>query len=404
MCRSGSISWAKYAVFIFIYQMTVHIANAQVTPFDFLEASRKANEVDQKLRNFNGPNLSASCQTLKSKDGQAVASCSIQSEDFNVPIVKVDYSENQLPDPIKEVLPLDFIKDTKNKKISCIYRFQLRNDNQQMFGRSGQRNTSENMFYGDDLGRTHGMDVGVSCASADGVSNAFVYSTDLYTKVVPGSSRPLPDGNYSRKINFTSENIFALLQDNINQNKVTYWKRGVGFINLTEQKKWGLLQSAGQQEWFHRVQNQISPGSSDQYTYEDGSKDQWGGFVSLAVGLQTNRKLGDRCQLKLNADAGGRLSTLKDSSTLNLNLESKLTYQVTDNASIYLRAQSEVTRRSSSTVIENSLAAGVESKTGARLELGVTKQTGNRNDVSDLKNKLTGKNDLQVFVRVGYKY
>lgn len=379
-------------------------AFSQVTPFDFLEASRKANEtvhVLQKLNSRYGVGVSDSCETLKSTNGEAVATCSIKDSDYQVPILKMDYELATLPVQIQEALPAQFIKDTQGKKISCIYRFGLTNDNQQMLGRGAEKNSAKANRYGDDFGRTHGMNIGISCASADGLSNAFTYSTELYSDPDRYSAQKLPNGNVSMRQKFTSENIFMLLQDDINKGKVTYWKRGVGFINLSEKKKWGLLQSTGQQEWFHDVVNKISAGSAYQYTDVDGKKDQWGAFITLAIGLQENRKFGDHCTLKLNADVGARISSLKDTSTVNLNSQAKMSYQVSENASIYVRAQSETIVRSSSVITENTLATGVETPAGMQVELGVMAQNGNRTDVSDSRNFYTGQNDLQVFMKIG---
>lgn len=391
-----------YSVLTFLFSSIVFAQS--VTPFDMLEASRLANEIDRAFRKINGTMSSISlskCETVTSTSGESIATCTLREEDFNTPIFKEDYEPNQIPTLIKENLPEQFVKDSRDKKVSCVYRVKLSNDNQQMVGRSAEKKSIKNNTYGDDFGRTHGLDVGVSCASSDGVSNAFAYSTELYSDADRLSAQRLASGNVSMKQKFTSENIFSLLQDNINQGKVTYWKRGIGFINLSEKKKWGFLQSTGQQEWFHGVVNRVSKGSAYEYEYEEGSKDKWGGFVMLAVGLQENRKLGDRCTLKLSADVGARLSTLKGTSTLNLNLQAEMAYQVTDKASVYLRAQSETTVRSDSRITENTLAAGIRSRAGNYVEIGATAQSGNRNDVQDSRNFYTGKNDLQVFLKVG---
>ena len=72
--------------------------------------------------------------------------------------------------------------------------------------------------------------------------------------------------------------------------------------------------------------------------------------------------------------------------------------------SFYLGAQSEKIVRSSSQITENTLAAGVETQAGSYVELGAMEQHGNRKDVPDHPNFFTGKNDLQVIIKVGYKY
>ena len=269
-----------------------------------------------------------------------------------------------------------------------------------MLGRRAEKQI-DNDAYGDDFGRTHGLELALSCSSEDGISQTFSYSTELYSDPDRKSAYMMDSGNVTMKQKFTSENIFTFLQDNINQGKATYWKRGVGFINLSDKKKWNLLQSTGQQEWFHHVVNSISRGSAYEYEYIDGSKDQWGAFVTLAIGLQENRKFGDRCKLSVGADVGFRASTLVKTSTLNASAYAQFSYQVTDSKSIYLRAQSDLIQRSDSRIIENTLTAGIQNKSGSYIEAGVTNQIGNRQDVPDSKNLYTGKNDKQIFLRVG---
>jgi len=393
---------------LFLTSFATLQAHAQAnTPFDFLEASRKANEADRALQKLNSTfgKLAPAphCDKVSSVNGETVMSCALKPEDYSTPIVKIDYDVDKIPTLIKEQLPDTFLKDVFGKKVSCVYRFKMQNDNQQMLGRKAEQGLQNNK-YGDDFGRTHGVDVGVSCASADGLSTAFTYSTDLYSNPDRKSAYRMDSGNVHMKQKFTSENIFALVQDNINQGNATYWKRGVGFINLSDKKKWGLLQSTGQQQWFHDVVNSVNRGTAYEYEYVNGEKDKWGGFVTLAIGLQENRKLGDRCQLALSADVGGRLSTLSGTSSFNANAYAKLSYQLTGNGSIYLRAQSAYTYQNGSSVTENTLAAGYERRSGSYVEMGVTAQKGRRSNVPDLPNFYTGKNDLQIFATIGYKF
>lgn len=78
----------------------------------------------------------------------------------------------------------------------------------------------------------------------------------------------------------------------------------------------------------------MSTNIATKYSYENGSKDQWGAFVTLAIGLQENRKLGNSCSLSYSADFGGRASSLKTTSTLNLNLQTKLSYNISENSKL----------------------------------------------------------------------
>ena len=193
-----------------------------------------------------------------------------------------------------------------------------------------------------------------------------------------------------------------MVQDNINQGRATYWKRGVGFINLSQKRKWGLLQADGQQQWYHDVMNRVNKGSAYEYTNIEGTLDHWAGFVTLAIGLQENRKLGQNCSIHLNADAGVRIATRAQSSMINANLGTQFNYQMTDNYFAYLKAQSEIKVRKSSQVLENTIAAGVRSRQGGYVEAGVMSQKGNRQDVPDLPSLYNNnKNDLMYFMRLG---
>jgi len=89
------------------------------------------------------------------------------------------------------------------------------------------------------------------------------------------------------------------------------------------------------------------------------------------------------------------------SSTVNINAFAQFSYQVSENKSIYLRAQTELTQRSDSRTIENTVSGGIRTNDGSYVELGVMQQNGNRKDVPDSKNFYTGKNDKQIFLRVG---
>lgn len=378
----------------------------QNTPFDFLEASRKAIEADRALQKINSTfgrlTAAPNCDKVTSVNGETVMSCSLKPEDYNTPIVKIDYDADKIPEKLKPHLPVHFVNDVRGKKVSCVYRFKIQNDNQ--LGRGVNLEGPERSRYGDDYGNTHGMDTSVSCASEDGVSNAFIYSTTLFSNPDASTLVQLPNGNASLKQTFTSENVFEWIQDDINQGKATYWKVGAGFINHSGQKKWGLLQSTGQQQWFHSIVNSIRPGTVYEYDYVDSGKDRWGAFVTLAIGLQENRKLGDRCQLNLSADVGTRLSTLKGTTSVNANAQMRLDYQVTDESKIYLKLQSSLNRQNAATIKQDTAALGYEHRKGLTAEVGATAQKGNRTDVPDLPNWYTKKNDLLFYVLVGYKY
>jgi len=392
----------KFNILVFTFVLIQCFSTNAQTSFNFAHASQLAQQGTQGLNQLNAIYSSPfkKCQKIENTSGDSVAECSIKGADYDTPIVKIDYDSAQaLPESLKASLPDKFMQDTENQKLSCVFRFKISNDNLQL---PGQKRDPNKQPIGDDRGNTHGSEVGVSCLSADGKTSAFTYSTDLYTDPDYKTRRWQENGNVGLKQKFTAENVFSFVQDNINQGKATYWKRGVGFVNLSQKKKWGLLQADGQQQWYHDIMNHMQKGTAYEYQNIEGSMDKWAGFVILSIGLQENRKLGKNCSVHFNADAGVRLATRADSSMINGNAEIKFNYQMTDNYIAYMRAQSEVKVRNSSTVVENTLAAGVQSQQGGFIEAGVMSQTGNRKDVQDLKNVHNPKkNDLMYFMRLG---
>lgn len=385
------------------------------SPFDTLEVARGLSQLETlnaDISKFSNPQT---CEPFNKKDPNSMVACGARPEDFeNSVITKVDFEPGQIDPRIQETLPEEFIEDTKGKKVSCLFRFKMLNDNTQMIGGgacNAKKAGGKISNCGDDFGRTHALGVGVSCTSEDGLSKSFDYSTDLYTKpeVVKNGrvqGYRTTEGNPRIKQKFISENIFSFMQDNINKGKVSYWKRGLGFINLTDKKTWGILQGPGQQKWFHSIVNKIAgPGSADTYDYIDGSLDKWGAFVSLSVGLQEHANLGDRCRISLSAEGGFRAGTLKDSSYGNASANAKISFDITQSTATYLRGRHEITTRETSTVQESTVAAGLERiKTGSFIEAGMTRQKGNRTDVYDSPNYRNGTNDELIFLRIGKSF
>ncbi len=396
--------------FLFSFFICATSYSQQITPFDFLAASRAANKIS-KFNGVVGTGLkdANACHTLQAENGTSVVTCAIEPSDYTDSVItKVEFKSGKIPLELQKNLPPEFIREAQNKNVSCVIRLKMINDNRGALGckdrSTGITNNDKNAECGDDFGLTHGMSVGVGCQTADGISNTYSYSTDLYSNPNLKSEKIDHDGTTHLNQKFTSENIFSWMQDNINQGNATYWKRGVGFINLSEKKKWGFGQSTGQQEWFHYMINRVAVGQAYDYTYEEGSKDRWGAFVALNVGLQENRTFGDRCKLSMSVDVGGRLATVKDSNTLNLNADAKFSAQLSENGAVYLRAQSETVVRPGSTVSNHTIAAGYERTSGTQIEMGITKQNGNRKDVWDKPNIYSKVNDLIVSLKVSYGF
>lgn len=203
--------------------------------------------------------------------------------------------------------------------------------------------------------------------------------------------------------NFTAENVIQFVQDNIQQNKATFWKRGIGFINLSEKDKWGILQSTGQQNWFHGLMNKIKPGVVTEYDNFEGQNDKWAGFISLAVGLQENRKIGDRCHLNYSAELNGQISNHKSMSSVGINLNGKISYLIgQDHNSLYLRINGNSQLSNNSNVGSATLAAGFKNPNGSFFEFGIVRPKGsNPNIKQDKPNIFNMKSDSLVFVQLG---
>lgn len=335
-------------------------------------------------------NSESICSENITLTGKIVTSCKINEKSYaNSLILKIDYQNTRVvPALIKQQLPPDFIRQSGQQNISCLYRMKFTNDNI-----AGIQKL--NLKDGNDYGRTHGVEFGASCFTQDGLNHSFIYSTDLFTERMKDTYW---NQHSSKDVNFTSENIFTYLQDNIRQGKASYWKRGVGFINLTNKLKWDLAQSTGQQMWFHEIMNSIVSNSARDYIYHEGSKDKWGAFIVLAIGLHEKYLLEKQWFLTYSAEVGVRAATLRGSSQIFSTLSSKLTYMNSSSRFFYLRGQSTMTSYlNSSRIIENTIAIGTESKRGVYMELAVLNQNGRRASLQDIDD------DLLVQVVLGYR-
>lgn len=385
---------------LFSFALTAHAQHD--SPFDTASVARGLSKVTTLKDDMTKLNAPSRCQPFNKNDPNTMVACSSPDEDVdNSVITKVEFEPGKIDPRLNDVIPEEFRKDTKDKKTACIIRFKMMNDNKEMIGMNQEQGS------GDDVGRTHSLGLSVSCSSEDGLSKTFSYDSELYTNPEMANGKFVRDSENRVKQKFVSETVFAFVQDNINQGKATYWKRGFGFINKTDKKTFGPLSSANQQEWFHATLNKISgEGSAVTYNYEQGSMNKWGAFVTMSVGLQEHANLGNRCRVSLAAETGFRAGTIKDSSYWNASANAQFSYDITKGNAIYLRGRYDATDRpGSSFVREQSVALGLQRiKSGTYLEVGTMKQQGNRTDVHDIPNVHTGKNDSMIFLRLGYGF
>lgn len=399
--------------FLTFFESTLALAESSAADhFDLVETNRAANEF-AKFKGTVGSSSAPSCVPIRGSQGDSVMSCSVPDSeiDKNVILKTNEFPEGKIPPQIQAVLPKQFVKDVEKKKVTCVFNFRTINDNQQMIGCKGEnqnRNPAAKTSgekCGDDWGRTHGLQIGLSCQSADGLSQTFTYSTDLFTDPNRNSRYVDDKGISHMDQKFVSENIFAYVEDNMKQGKFSYWRRGVGFINLSSKEKWGFMQSTGQQKWFHELRNEKNPGEALDYRNIDGKQDDWGAFVTLATGLQGSKQFGSFCNVSASAEVGARVATLKESNFVYGSANTKFGVQVGD-GQLYARAGYELIQRPSSAVGEGTLALGYERNSGSRIEFGVKQQMGNREDVPDTPNLIADekKNDALVYMQINYAF
>lgn len=408
------MKFVLFLILVIFYKSPVFAEGADADlVFDFARASQAAKQFGK----FTGyPTEPPKCTSLTSAQGDSVMSCTVPDStiDENLIVKLPEYGEGQIPSPLKNILPIQFIKDVANKKVTCVFNFRTVNDNQQIIGCKGSRGQGSGKSIigpekcGDDWGYTHGLDVGLSCTSADGLAQTFTYSSDLFTDPDRSTRWYDSSGNSHMDQKFISENIFSFIQDNVNEGKVSYWRRGIGFVNMSSKKKWGLLQSTGQQEWFHDLRNRSKPGDAIDYNYVEGNTDKWGAFVTLATGLQAKKELSSSCRITASGEIGARLSSLKDSNLIYGSINSRFGVAV-GSGQIYARAEYDYKRRMDSGVGKSTLAVGYETFKGTKFEVGATSQKGNRKDVPDLPNaysRYSGrtKNDRLIFVQMSVAF
>ena len=392
-----------FILFIFLNQKSFaqKAAVFRSTLQDSLEMATFLNHLNPAMKSggLNGEISDSKKNCIPSQAQTALLICPVLSSEVDKSLVVAQsYPVGQFPEILKKQLRPDFFEQFSKKNTFCAFQFKMKNDNQQMIGRRGH-SQSANLKLGDDFGDTHQIETQVSCTTEDGISTVFLYSTDLFTKPELSQTTRSDDGTYHLKQTFTTENIFALLQDNKKQNQLMYWKQGVGLINLTDEKRGGFWQATGQQSWFHHLVNRVKTAEANDYQYIEGSQNRWGPFVQAAVGLQGSKSLSQRCQISFSADLGGTVSALTAARHVEASAEARLNFDVGPGA-LYFRVQDEAIRRTDSYVNFATVAGGYQTKKGTAVEGGVVHQQGNRRDVPDLTNIETGRNDLYIYMKV----
>ena len=98
-------------IFYFILFLSHYlVAQENLTPFDFIEASRKYNQ----LSALNGTTPQR-CLPVVSSQGEQILSCAIKDTDYDAPVMKLDFPANEIPVALAGQLSDQFKEETKNK-------------------------------------------------------------------------------------------------------------------------------------------------------------------------------------------------------------------------------------------------------------------------------------------------
>jgi hypothetical protein len=211
-----------------------------------------------------------------------------------VSVIKIKTQVKDVPDSIRKLDPALSLMDPS---LPFEVTFGLVNDS--VYREKG----------GTDDGYTHGAFLVGGYRFQNGLHLTVAYSTDLYTAPVPGDSSPTRNEKY-----FTNENVLRFIADNVQQNKVWYWKAEAGWRRLGNETQCNFLDAECQQIWFHKILNDFKTVASP-VDIAQGRGIQDSPLAGGAIGLQQFTPLGKpNIVLVTREDIGTELSTVTDAS------------------------------------------------------------------------------------------
>jgi len=190
--------------------------------------------------------------------------------------------------------------------------------------------------FGNDQGNTHGIELSISKGINDSYHLTMEYKSQLYTQrqpkgikvkfekaPVPGSRVPIEelekevlayvqnsDGTFDQR--FLEENIAKIIIDNKDSEDATYYKVGVGWQQINEEKLGNILFStAKQQKEWHDLLGSMAP----QYRYLGGHGVENGAIAEVAIGSENELFRGEDTRITSNIELGISGSTI--TSTAN---------------------------------------------------------------------------------------
>lgn len=159
--------------------------------------------------------------------------------------------------------------------------------------------------YGNDEGNTHGLQLSMSKGLDNEYHVTFEYQTNLYTQRT-GTGTSSSDGTYYYDQLFLEDNLAKLLIDNQDKVQAKYFKAGLGWHQLNEEKLGNaLLSSAKQQKDWHDL---LGRDNAARYNYIGGNGTRQGLYLEGAVGRDDELLRGKKHRVISNIEAGAATS------------------------------------------------------------------------------------------------
>ena len=216
---------------------------------------------------------------------------------------------NQIPKEIQQNIPGQNFESSEN--VFLIIGFP--NDNKG-FGLWGLIFKND----GDDFGDSHGSSVTIGKRNKEGTTFTLNGITNVFSSYTGVSRIDTPSGKWEEGVRpsdvylqqyFTNESMINILVDNVQKNKLLYYKAGAGWIQLDSKNHTGLLKATGQQAQWHKAL-----GFYNFDNISDGLGIRNGFSIDTFVGLQKNLiNQNSTCRMRNYLEIGGRASTLNDS-------------------------------------------------------------------------------------------
>ncbi len=248
-------------------------------------------------------------------------------------IVKLEFPNYEsVPNDLKGFVSPSIANDLKRRYEKITLFAILSNDNRQLLGLA----TKENSTFGDDVGNTHGLQIGLKGTSRSGESFTLAFDSTLYSQIKAGSGKVGPQGEKIFQQNFLNQNTLKAVIDNLDSESSQIWQVGVGFVQITPTNRMGIFEASKQQQLFHNtIVDRVNPHLVSKYqNLNNGDKDKYGAFVEVFKGLQQQLQIGSRCYLSARTMAGLRISTLPKDSFVQIGGSSTVGFKLTEEGSM----------------------------------------------------------------------